>query len=321
MKIIKIYETLINLSAIEMYQGIEEVVISKIKKNFIGKCEKNSLIINYLDIVKMSNLRLLNSVLDGSGQVSVQFKAEAIIYEEGDILAGCEIQKIEKGNKIICKTENAIINIKGNKLLQSLKTGQKIAIRIDIVSYLKGEDIITIYGSPYSYSHKFTVFKVSENPILPEEEEIIKIKLQEIKKIEEIPVDNKKFQYFSEIYYPYTEPYNPGKYKNLKNILTLKPEVGKYYVRHPIINKSIPEVFYYSEFPSDNLFNTNVYEIKIVEETPGFIITHFLTDYLNYIKFIRDTCNIFKTDQEIESNSNIWNIYQKIKIKSETMDK
>src|SRR5579883_1448026 len=158
MKIIKIYETVINLSAKEMYSGIDDVIMNRLKKRFEGKCEKNSLITKIIGIRKRSKCVMAKSRLEGDGDVNVQFIAESIVYNDGDILTGCEVQRIERGNRIICKNDMAVINIKGNRNLQSLKAGQKITIKITSVSYLKDRDKITIYGVPYSYSYKFTMF-------------------------------------------------------------------------------------------------------------------------------------------------------------------
>lgn len=321
MKITKIYECIINLSAIDMYQGIADRVLSILNDKYLYKCEKNTLIIKIIAIEKMSECRLNKSLLDGSGQVSVQFRAEAIVYNEGDILTGCKVLKIDKGNKIICEYEYAYVNIKGNRNLQSIRVGQLITIKVVTVSYLKGMNKITINGIPYSYSYIFTVYKTKMNIEYDEDSAIIKDKIKEIDEELKLQkeVDTKMFQIINQIYYPFIEPFKAEKkYTNLKlmDILSLKPEQDYVYlIRHPIIDKATPNIFMSTTIPSESneLFNPKVFDYKIIEENYTFVLLYFLNDYLNHIRAIREMANLFKKDEDFVAHKNIWDIYGKLK--------
>lgn len=333
MKLIKIYETAINLSAVEMYQGVDLVVSEKIQKYFVGKCEKNSFIINFLGIEKISHCRMNKNLLDGSGQVSVQFKAEAIVYNDDDILTGCEVQQIVKGNKIICKYENAIINIKGNKNLQSLKSNQKLTIKVITVSYLKGKDKITIYGIPYSYSYKFNIFLTNSDKkeISGENMEIINAKIsdiqEEIKLISEI--NKKTYEFFNEMYYPFTQNKNISSEPGFE-IISILDFVKKLdntskkiiLIRHPVIDKSTPNIMLYQKDVDLNskYFNTKYFEFKLITESLDFVILNILNDYLSHIKAIKEMCSVYPTDMDIENHNNIWNIYRRLKVNLNTIN-
>src|SRR5208282_5200886 len=102
-RIEKVYETIINLSAQEMFAGIDRVIMDKLKKNFEGKCRENSLIVSINKIIKRSSCQLAKSRTDGSGDVSVQYQAAAMTYQAGDILPNCEIIRIERSHQIMCK--------------------------------------------------------------------------------------------------------------------------------------------------------------------------------------------------------------------------
>lgn len=338
MKIIKIYETVINLSANEMYSNIDIIIMDKLRQRFEGKCEKNSLITKILGIEKRSKCQLAKSRLDGSGDVNVQFKSEAVIYNDDDILTGCEVQRIKRGNKIICKHDIAVVNIKGNRNLQSLKPGQKINIRISSVSYLKGRDKITVYGVPYSYSYKFIIYStiIDVSKISLENIEILKKKLQEIDNEYKLyeQSDQKSVKFFNDVYYPFKESFEDMKKtlknskillidvydltKKLINYATNKSETNIFLIRHPIIDKSTPIIFKIEESDlksgiSGDLLNPTSYEIEIVKENITFVLLNFLNDYLSHIKVIREMTEIYITETDIESNSNIWGIYNRLK--------
>ena len=342
MKIIKVYETIINLSAVELFSNIDEVVKNKLEKRYENKCEKNSLIIRILDIVKRSECKMAKNRLDGAGDVDVQFRAEAIVYNDDDILTGCEVQRIERGNKIICKHERAVINIKGNKNLQSLKPGQKITIKISSVSYLKSRDKITIHGVPYSYSYKFIIYSTTLSNITMENMEILKKKLQEIDdeyKLYE-QSDKKLVKFFNDMFYQYKKKFDDTKNdfesskihlldvyelttkiiqdKNPDKYLETKPNDELYLFRHPIIDKSTPLICRLNESDfkkgiSGNFFDTEVYNIEVVKENIVFVLLNFLNDYLCYIRIIKEMTAIYPTEKELENHNNIWSIYNRLK--------
>lgn len=322
MKIIKDYETIINISASEMYGDINKVLMEKLITRFENKCEKNSLITKILEIIKRSSCHLAKSRLDGSGDINVQFRAEAIVYYEDEILTGCEVQKIERKSKIICKHKSAVINIKGNRNLQSLNVGQMLTIKITSVSYLKGKDKITIHGVPYSYSYSFIVYQPNNNIIPNESIIMIKNKIQKIN--DELTLHEKSnktlLTFFDNMFYPFTKKFDK-KGNNYIDIIDLanqlingnKPDLqNKYLSRHPIINKSTPFVLELND-TNNSLMDPNIYDVNICVESLDFIIIKILNDYYTHLKVIRELSEIFMDDQLFNSHTNIWNIYEKLK--------
>lgn len=336
MKIIKIYETILNLSATEMYSNIDATVLDKLKKIFEGKCEKNTLIINILGINKRSQCKMTKNRLDGSGDVNVQFKAEAIMYSENDILTGCEIQNIERGSKIICKHEHAIVNIKNIRNLQSLKPGNKLVVKILGVSYPKGKEKITIQGTPYTYSYKFTIYLTDFSVDITDEQIVlIKNKLKEIDSEYELykNSDTKLVDYFNNIFYPFKTNYD--KYKksfnnkkvdiiNIYNMAQdlvnnkLKEKKTLALFKHTLIDKSVPDVFSVLDTDlasgiSGDLLNTELYEINIIKEDIILVLLTFLNDYLLHIKCIKEMTEVYDSEKEIENHVNLWTVYNRLK--------
>jgi len=332
MKIIQSYETVLNIDARDMYSGdLNAVILNQLKRKYEGKCEKNTLVSSIKDISKRSMCRMAQDRLDGSGNINVQFTADAIVYENGDILTGCEVQRIDRNNRIICKHDLAVIIVKANRILQSLKAGQKITIKISNVSYLSGRDKINIYGSPYSYSYHITLYStILSSDITAENCELLKKKLIEIENEVKMKVDQKLINFFNETFYPFQTKFNESKKEikgdfELVDLIALTKQVispdpknlkgiRMYICRHPIIEKSTPLAMQIKkEEISGPWFDPKTYDVNICQETIGIVLWNLLNDYLNHIRMIREMTEIYPTEKDLESHRNIWDIYRNLK--------
>jgi hypothetical protein len=326
MHIKKVYETIVNLSATEMYGNIDEVVLYKLKKNFEGKCRENSLIINISEIKKRSMCKLSKSQTDGSGSVSVQYVAEAITYNSGDILPLCQIISIEKNHSILCEYDkNTVVWIKGNRNIRGLRIGQKIAIIVMNVRYGTSLGKIVVYGLPYTYPGKFIVYNTNPADVTGEDNEIITLKLEEIAKEQELysATDSKVRQFLNDIYYPYVDKFSPADLPGETNLVeltgfALKPSPAPLLMCRPqVINKSedafISMTFdnYVKMRESDSILFGDRHEL--ISESYGRAIIALLDDYLQYIHLIRELASEFSTEKNLESHNNLWNMYRHIK--------
>lgn len=336
MRIVKIYETIINLTAVELFTNIDATVMDKLRKRYEGVCYKSSLIMKILEITKRDPPKLAISRLDGSGDVNVQFTAEAIVYQEGDILVGCEVVRVERNNRIICKYANAVINLRGNRNLQSLKPGQLITVLVEGTHYTINHDKITITALPYAYPSKFTIYFTTLNPknISFEQLQLIKDKLNDIdeeyKKYSQAPTRIVKV--LNETYYPYKTPFSAkqklDKYLGLDDIYeiasqlvksdkkTATTEIGL--ARHPFIDKSTPHVLtvgteLLANPSSSDLLNAETYAITAVKEAPGTVVLTLLDDYLGYLRMVREAAELYQTEKLWNEHSNIWRIYDSMK--------
>lgn len=323
MKIRKTYEAIINLSATEMYSGIDAVILDKLKKNFEGRCKEGSFLINIISITKRSSCKISKSHLDGSGTVNVQYLAEAVTFHKGDILSVCEIIRIEKNHKILCKYDNyTIVWIKGNRSLQSLRPGQKIPVLVSYVSYGKSQDKIVVYGVPYTYPNRFSVFILSDatSSMMYEDVEILKMKMDELSYELDLynKTDMKIRQFLSDIYYPYKKKVlnfsKEIKMLSIEKIDKINMEEGTLLFRHQLINKSTDSVMMLPSF-QDTLkeFDSQLYKFEIVHESPIRALLFMIDDYVKFIRLIRELATTFNTEKLLESQNNIWTIYRNIK--------
>jgi hypothetical protein len=329
MKIKKTYETVLNLSPVEMYSNIDEIVLHKLKENFEGTCKENSLIVKILEIVKRSKCRISKNHLDGSGSVNVLYTAEAITYQPGDILSVCEIMRVEKNHKILCKyDEHTVAWINGGKALRGLRIGQKISILILGTKYGKEKNSIIVYGVPYVYPNKFYVFTASDSSsdITGEDAVIIQMKMEELsRETEQFEKTNTKIKkFFSELYYPFRKKASDIQSTFSKQIKVehleapIEIEKGLLYFRHPMVDKSTDVVLSISaenfKKQEDNeIFHPDMFKIEMIEESSIRILLYMLDDYIKFIHLIYELCIAFETEESISEQSNIWDIYKRVK--------
>ena len=79
MRIIKIDQALINLSAVEQYSGsIDDIIIQKLRARLENKCDKGAFVLKVLEIIRRSRCEQTQSRLDGSADVSVLYKEKRV---------------------------------------------------------------------------------------------------------------------------------------------------------------------------------------------------------------------------------------------------
>lgn len=339
MRIVGLYETILNLSGgTDLWQNIDDVILDKLRKKYEGRCEKNTLILKILGIKQRSKVEMAISRLDGSGDVNVQYTAEAIIFPTGDIITGCEIQKIERAN-IICKYQHAVIKIRNTQHLQSLKPGQFLTVKVLDAIYTLGRPHVTVTAVPYSYTFNTTVYITTLDPksISFENIELLKKRLedidQEYKLYEE--ANNKIVERIANTFYPFKTPYQGAKmklpegislgdiYDLTKKLLESKPSASGSIEpvalsRHPIIDKSTSHVLLidvaaFKKGITTDLFDPAQYGVETVNENAGEVLYKLLTEYWIYIRMLRESAEVFTSEKIMEQHNNLWSIYLRIK--------
>lgn len=319
MKITKVYETIINMTATEMYSGdIDAVILGKLQQRFNGKCEQNSLIIDVNRIVKRSKIQIAKNQLDGIGNLNVQYEATAMVFMPGEILTGCKIQRIEASN-IFCSHPQAVVSIKASGLLRSLRVGQMISVRINSVSYIKGREKLSCIGSPYSYPFKqVDVLVVDPGAIITTENtEILRRKLYEVEEEFKLrqQADPKLIKFFSDTFYPFKQ-FKSEDFKGLvdavdycRKILDKPPASSETcIIRSPRIDKSTRFIIIYDLDHIDDL-GLKEFDIQLVKEDFTAAMLIVLNDILNYGRMIREMTDVYPTEKDIDQHSNLWTIY------------
>lgn len=325
MRIIKIYETIINLSPIEQYNNIDQIIMDKLKKYFELRCRGDSLITNIRGIIKRSRVRQAVDRLDGSGDVNVKYQVDAIVYHPGDILTNCQISRIDRNHSIICTHgDNVVITLHGLNILRNLKQDQRIAVLVQKVSYPTEQRKITIKGIPYSYPMMFTIYQLSDElnvAEMPEDFlELLRKKYLAIATERDalLKTDEAVRKKIISIYYPFRKPHTePLPNTEFLDLNQFDPDAkkplivpqGKFLSRPPILEKSSAIISASDSAEAINATSAG----EIIAEQPIRVLISLLDDYLNYIIFIRESAEEFDSEEKFIANANIWQIYNHIK--------
>lgn len=337
MKIEKQYESIVNLSSVEMYMpDLDIVILDKLRKIFEGKCFQSSLIHKIIRIIRRSLVRPAQNLTDGSGNVNVVFEAEAIVYNENDIITDCVVKNVERSGELICKIDHAAIHIRGNVILRGIQIGQTIPIRVVTVRYSKGKDNITINATPYFHPMSVFLYKTDISPTKVSQEtiEVLSdlIKTAEVEEKTFKDLDPKLRDFFTDVFYPFAEDsdkfekYKENKFEKINMIEDAKrfisntgKETPMFVMRHPRTDKSKPSIFHIDEslFKGElskiALLDMKLYEIKIVKESYAQILINYIEEYVGYLRMIQELLVTFGTEEKRQEHKNIWAIYNRLK--------
>jgi len=336
MKIKKQYESIVTLTSIELYMpDIDIVILDKLRKIFEGRCFKSSLIFKILRIIRRSFVRPAQNLTDGSGSINVVFEAEAIVYNENDIITDCVVKNVERSGELICKIDHAAIHIRGNIILRGIQIGQTIPIRVVTVRYSKGKDNITINATPYFHPMSFFLYKTDISPKVPQETiDVLTELLNLANETEEAyeKLDPKLREFFTNTFYPFLEDsdkfekHKEPKFSSLSMIDEAKRfiksegnETPMFIIRHPRTDKVNPTIFHIDEsvfkgdIPKLPLLDMKLYDIKIVKESYAQILINYIEEYIGYLRMIQELTETFNTEEKRQEHKNIWAIYNKLK--------
>jgi hypothetical protein len=266
MRIQKVIEDNVSLSTRDLTSGnIHQAIVNKLKAKYEGKCWDNAYIVEIVEILRKSSIKMARDRLEGQGDANVQFKVNAINYPEGDVLVGCRIDSIKRHNLIICEYENAVVVI-GDDFFISPKNNQLITVQIETASYLTNKDEVMVYAKPYAVKMVSVIYKVlAVSSFTDDMKKMLRVSLDRVNSARTIVEAAKKadIKFFTDIMYPYTENVDTviGKIGStglkLVDMEKLANEIisgkvkgmsGSYgdsliYMKHPAINMTTPKIY------------------------------------------------------------------------------
>ena len=210
MRILKEYETKINLSATEMFSGIlsdDNYIMNFLRKQFEGRCMDSSFVTNIKSIKARSLVSIDKNDLGGRGSICVVFRAEAVVYPPNSVIVGAQVASIERDGRIMCKYDNALIHLRGDRKFAPAK-GDLIPVLVLRTGYPVGSDNMSIAAQPYLIAPTFNMRLTQTENLTDEERDLISRKLVEIadseKLFQTLPASTRQF--FEALFYPYNDP-------------------------------------------------------------------------------------------------------------------
>lgn len=283
----------------------EEANLMKcIKSKYEGACFGNSRIIRILNIVSLKDypdqpLRISTNVDDGSADVCVEFEAEAVILEPGEILNGCTVANTKERRGIIhLEHEHANIGIKGDSSF-TLNPGQIVSCKIlQSQCTQMGEKLTAMATFNLRYDHPIIEATSDFNPAKTTDFAHVDKIISHINSLNEI--DNKsntRRNFFKRFLlgkdnYPATQKGAPIKILGNKYTVTK----GKFY-REVLDDSNEPAM-------------VEVTDPVIVpgKMSGGDMIYKFLSSYYSIAYTIKSMMEIYP-EADDAANSNLWELY------------
>lgn len=337
----KVIEDNVSLSTRElMSANIQQVILDKLRYKYEGHCWENAYIIRVIEIIKRSNIKMARDRLDGQGDTNAQFRVEAIIYPQGDVLTGCTINIINRYSNIVCEHEHAVVILKDNGYFLSPKVGQKITVMVQQSSYLTREEKVQIYSSPYTLDKRQVLYRIPAlTSITDDQIKLLEISLGRVKSARAAldivkKTSSESVKFFESTMYAYAD--TPDSIlKKLKtpgyNLMDLE-STARDMVSGKI--KSIGkagEHLAYMRHPSTNMATSKIYELtkgwesgvaKMITIKPQNVsdksLIDLITDVLNehsiYLNMIASMSQIYDKVDMRKQHANIWESYTKQKV-------
>lgn len=336
MRILKEYETKINLNAESLYGGIlsdENYILNFLKQNFENRCMDSSFITNILNIKHRSMIPIDKDNLEGGGSICVVFRAESLVYAPNSILCGCKVTNIEHDGKILCEYDNATIHVRGNRNFAPLKD-DLIIVQVVRIGYPNGSVRMNIAALPYFIQPTFHSRLSKVEQPNSDDIDLLKRKLKEITDVEAIykKLDTKIVKFFNDLFYPFKDPSMYAKPSfDQYNIIELAESCisgskspikhGSLFLfsRHSALHKQLPTAFGISAdliktLPRDNFTDRDKLDIKMSSATYARSLLEMLDDYCSYLQLIIKCCDTYNTEQIRKKHQKLWTVYENIKI-------
>ena len=308
--------------------NIDEILLDNARQEFENKCHNGMLIRHIGSVTQRGMVYQSRDSLDGSSICDVEFKATGIIVEKDMPIFKAKIINIDDMKIIICETEFCQIYMKFIPALQTLKKDQEIVVIAKMSRYIIGRNMISVNAIPFMPLPEQTIIFHCDKLLHALDSPDIMNAIKKIIDLENqlLLHDKKTLGYFTKLIYPFKEIYkDPVNMINIKDLVKIKGS-GKIILCHSnkyspskcILFKDIKEVSKVFEDVSVKEFgDSQIVKNKdslIVKENFLSVILLFLSKYTKYLNTLNGLCKHYPSNNDIEKNKNLWDIYTKFKL-------
>lgn len=210
MIITKVLETSVDLFSDDDIYTIDlpAMLKKKLNERYANKCFSSTLILEVIDIIRYSDVTMVDNRLDGGAYVDVEFRVRGIVYTKGEVLQGCTAVNVSS-NGIIITHEHAVgmmTNDPTKKVFSIVKKDQLIPVVVTDSRYNVGKSQITITCKPYTPQAFSEVLYNINGGLSDKEKENIDLLIADLKSEEALHnkiKDSKSYEFFKNLIYPY----------------------------------------------------------------------------------------------------------------------
>lgn len=308
MQITKIFDIILTIDNINILfsNNIESQIFNLIEQKYLNKCFLECFIIKINKIINRSLIESNQNDLNCSFSVCIQFEATCIIYNRNEVILNMRVKE-NVNNSIITEGNNIVAMIKNNKDTDFLKKGSIIPIIVGKAKFKTGSNKITINSYPFIPIHNDKIYykinTISDADKIQLQENIINYIVNEENIQDNIIKTNKNiWNYFNDLLYP------------LKNNLSNESKKKNKHVDLLSFNFENSIVFFNDEINlSEHLLCIDNTQDSYIEDSSYNILYNLLKQYYLYIKLLNELCIQYKSEDDINSNKDIFNLYIKYK--------
>jgi len=288
----------------------ENNILQKINEKYIGKNFQKLFIDKIIKITYLPNDNIIRQdTNNGSSIAHVEFVAEGITFNCGDVVPCCKIIKKDNKNSIISaikKFDNNLIiqlSIRLDNTLDSLKIGQFINIQIYKSVFPIYQNKILGQGVLFTYLNLTNIYFIKDKQFNNDESDNIQFYLDYIEQLNNDiqNTNNTNIDFFKNILYPFkVEKSLPVNTKQINFIKLLNDNkiIGGYYSLGMELDRTEPDIIKYNKKPN---------EIITRNKTTGQVFIEFLIVHINYLEILLDMCNTYTN---LDDHKNLWKIYE-----------
>ena len=318
----KILETYLDIgNPSEIFStNINETIINKLHKKFVGICYDSCLILKINKIIRRSYI-YMKDTLDGDTNLSVLFEVDCIVYLKDEIINGCKIIKKETNGIIHATSKYTGIQLNIQPAVSIFKEGEIIPVIVKRVRYNISQNSISVLAMPFMpIDHNIEYYKI-KGSLNTSERDNLQLLSDEIKETEEkfkklSTGDKKIYKFFNDLL-------------KQKNVSALKIDTKKFVDKSTPINISemleLNSGIIYKKYTSydDNTITHGTVvndemkndEMKndFIEETPYIIFNTILINHIMHLQTLQEFLNYYSTFADVQNSKNIWKFYSMLK--------
>lgn len=315
MLITKKYEQMINIGCDIIgklsINPLSDILMDMLKSKYEGSCLNDGLIISIDSIEKRSKISINKNETSGEGVLSLIFVAKSIVYNQDDVIVNARVLRINERSILIADTDKTEIRILSDNRFIGLSKDDIIMVKVRNPLYTTGNKKITIIANIYLPQIEKKEYAAYHTDLDDDKITVLNNLINDIEEIknELRSVDKNITGFFSRIFYPFNELKNVS---NTKNIL----DIVKEYL------DGNADDLYLQTSPEINILKG---EVVVVPELEGIsiskdkflILAELLVQYKTHLKMVKDLAEQFPTQEAINTNKKVWNLYNKnTKLKS-----
>lgn len=275
-----------------------------VRNKYEGKCFRGTFIRTVDKILRQSECTIVADSNAMKGTVNIEFEATTLTYPVGWVVVGCRIDLV-KPEMLVCSRDNVKACIKRVKLLDSLKVGQYIPVRVGKVTYNIGATEVTVLGTLFTPPTSPTIYQLEPSADVPYDS-VLKLINEEEAMVADI--DPKARETFTKLLSPYTTRPPLDAHERVLQLSNITADLPKYISRDGRLDLLQPQLIGMDTLPPDERVTERVVCIP-----RGDAIIRVLMDYYIMLRCRREMVALYKDGDIVNSHTNLWAIYGKSK--------